>query len=158
MLEYLGAAAGIAIMAWALIAKYSQGYRARNAWTQGMAAFEAGDITAATRHFQRCVKLVPVWTLPHRMLGRVLARQNLFTRAEEQFRFAAQLEPRNGEGYLDLGLFLATCPPERPDEALDMFEKALEFAPQLREILAGAPQLGPIRDHQRFKALLAKGA
>ena len=156
MLQYLVAAVAFTIMAWALAAKWSQGYRARKAWNRGCQAFDTGDIPGAERQFRRCVKLVPVWTLTRRMLGRILARQGHFAEAEEQFRFAAQLEPRNGEGYLDLGLFLATCPPARPDEALDMFAKAVEFAPNLREILAGADVLGSLRDHHRFKELLAK--
>ncbi|MBI5092143.1 MAG: tetratricopeptide repeat protein [Candidatus Hydrogenedentes bacterium] len=156
MNEYLGIALAVVLMAGGLAAKWSTGYRARKAWRLGCEAFEAEDLSGAERQFRRCVKLVPIWTVTRRMLGRALARQGRFGEAEEQFRFAAQLEPRNGEGYLDLGFFLASCPPNRPDEALEMFSKALEYTPSLREALAGAEQLGPLREDSRFLELLAK--
>jgi Tfp pilus assembly protein PilF len=156
MSEYLGIAVAIALTGGGLAYRWSGGYRARKAWKLGCAAFESGDMPAAAAHFRRCVKLVPIWAITRRMLGRTLARQGQFAAAEEQFRFAAQLEPRNGEGYFDLAMFLATCPPERVDEAADMFATALEHTPELRGLLVEAEQLAALREHPRVKELLAK--
>jgi len=144
----------VALMVGRVATLWSRGYRARKAWTAGFEALKHGDVEAAEAAFRKCVRLIPSAAPAHRALGRILAHRGGFAEAEEHLQFATQLEPRNGEGHLDLGLFLAMCVPQRAEEAVDALAKAVEFAPRLREQLAAADALAGLRTNPRFRDLL----
>lgn len=133
---------------------WSKGHRARTAFQRGCQALEAGDWEEAEAALKRVVKLEPIFAVARRLLGRVLARRGALAEAEEQFRMAAALEPRNPDGYLDLGYFLALAQPSRESEAIDVLTKAVELAPGLRRTLATAAELEALRRHERFRRLI----
>jgi len=130
--------------------------RTHMAWETGIRAYESGELEAAAEAFGRCVKFAPIWVVARRMLGRTLMHMERTEEAEEQYRFATQLEPRNGESYLDYACFLATLDAARHDEALDMLELGVEYAPDAREKLHAIPSLAPLMNTERFQALVTR--
>ncbi len=151
---YLGFALLLGVLAvrWAL--GYWRMYRLKRWWALGNEALVAGDLVVAEAAFRTCAKLVPVSSAVRRLLGGLLARRGKLREAEEQLRFGADLEPRNPAGHMDLGFFLALCVPDRTDEAIDAFGKALEYEPDLRETLRKETRLEPLRRDDRFRKLL----
>ncbi len=141
---------GLLILAGCIGLMWLRGYRLRRAWRKGIEALEAGDMQIAAAWLQSCVKQSPSWVPARRLLGRTLVALSRYEEAEKHLRLSAQFEPRNAEGYLELAMFLANCPPVRLDEAIDHFEKAAEFAPRLRQEADRMPQLAPLRDHPRW--------
>ncbi len=131
-----------------------QGSRIQALWAQATRAYEGGDYHTAITGFDAAVRMSPTFAPARRMRGRTYMQLGEYAHAEEDFRMAAALEPRNAEGYIDLGFFLATCPPPREDEAIDAFESAVAYAPRMRNDLAQAPQLAHLRNHPRFAALV----
>ena len=152
--EWLLISLVVAIMVGRWVWVWARGPRAERCWNRAVQAYENGDMASAARLFEKCVRLVPVWVLPRRMLGRALASQGKLDQAEEHFRFAVQLEPRAADNYVDWGSFLAICRPQRTDEALDAFAKAVELDPEMRTKLARLDHLAPLRTQPRFAALL----
>ncbi|MBN2308873.1 MAG: hypothetical protein JXR94_07890 [Candidatus Hydrogenedentes bacterium] len=148
---------GVVLMVGRLIQVWSRGHRARGRWQRAVEACEKGDLAAAEADLRKVVGLMPIWAPARRVLGATLAGRGRFAEAEEQFRMAAQLEPRNGTAHWDLGMFLASCPPQRPEEAIEAFERAIEFAPDLRQTLGQFDQLAPLRAFERFRGLLPPG-
>jgi tetratricopeptide (TPR) repeat protein len=145
----------VAVMVLRLGFVWSQGYRARKAVERGMIALEQGDFPEAEQALKRCVKLAPIYAPARRVLGRCLAAQQKYTEAEEQIRFASDLEPRNSEGHLELAVFLSRCPPQRFGEALDALEKAVEIQPELAKQLLAISMLEDLHGEERFQALVA---
>lgn len=135
-------------------ASHFQRARLTHAWTTGMQAFQAGDLDVAQAQFNRCVKWAPIWVSGRRMLGRTLAALERHDEAEEQFDFAVQLEPRNGESYIDFAAYLASRGPERLNDAVDMLAKGLELAPNYKDEIRNAAGLAALRDHERIRDLL----
>jgi Tfp pilus assembly protein PilF len=154
----MGTWAGIALLITIIAAKMGAGHyqRARltRAWETGMQAFQAGDLESAQTAFGRCVKWAPIWVVGRRMLGRTLASLDRHDDAEEQFTFAVQLEPGNGESYIDYAAYLAARGPERLDDAIDMLAKGLELAPDYADEIRRAPSLQVLRDNERIQSLL----
>jgi len=135
----------------------SRGWRARRLWEQGIHAVNGQDWPAAEKVFRKCVRLVPIWTASRKLLAVALVKQNKLDEAEEQFRMASDLEPRKAEGHLDLGFFLATQRAERQEEAIDAFARAVEFDPQVREVLMKEHRLAPLLENVRFAELVREG-
>ncbi len=154
MTTWVGIALLLSIIAAKMGAGYYQRARLTRAWQTGMQAYQAGDLESAQTAFGRCVKWAPIWVLSRRMLGRTLAARDRHQEAEEQFNFAVQLEPRNGESYIEFAAYLAARGPERMNEAIDMLAKGLELAPTFADQIRNAPGLGPLREHERIRALL----
>lgn len=134
----------------------TRGKRARKAWDAGMQALEAGEMADAETAFRRVVRLMPAWGPAKRMLGRVLSWKGDYAEAEGLLRMASQLEPRDPAGLVDLGMFLALCPPQRPEEAIQSFERAVELAPDLRKRLAETGELDALRHHDQFLTLIGE--
>lgn len=132
----------------------SRGWRAKRLWERGLHAINGQQWLEAERAFRKCVRLVPVWTGSRKMLAVALVRQNKLDEAEEQFRMASELEPRKPEGHLDLGFFLATLRPDRQDDAIDAFARAIEFDPEIRTILDDEDRLAQLKRNPRFAQLL----
>ena len=144
----------VAVLVMRLGAVWSRGKRGTHWWRRGMAALEREELDEAFRAFGKVVKLIPEAAPAHRMLGRVLVLRGEYEAAEEQLRFGAQLEPRNPEGHADLGIFLAVCPPERPEEAIDHLGKAVELAPELGKLLGRDARLAHLREYAAFESLV----
>ncbi len=143
------------LMVWRMGDMFTRGSRARNAYRRGIEALEAQDWAAAEEAFRRVVRLEPIAAVPRRLLARVLVRSGQFEDAEEQLRAATAFEPRNPDGYAELGYFLALQGEKRAEEAIAAFEQAVAHAPRLREQLAREDALGPLRNHPRFQRLVA---
>lgn len=121
---------------------------------RGADALQSGDTAEAESAFRACVRLAPTSAPIRLALGSVLARGHKFRDAEEQLRMAAQLEPRQPRGHLELGFFLALCAPDRPDDAVAAFDEAIRYAPELRAGLAKDPRLTALRQYPSFRELL----
>jgi Tfp pilus assembly protein PilF len=131
----------------------SHGPRARKWCDKGIKALEQNAVAEAQHAFGKVVRLQPIWAPGRRLLARAHIMAGDFAAAEEHLRFASDLQPRSPDGHMDLGLFLAICPPKRPDQAVEAFIKAVELAPELKEILAAEPRLTHLRDHEGFRRL-----
>lgn len=144
---------GAAICASILIVYVLQRRWIRAAWKRGMDAYERKDFDEVRAAFHYVVKKHPGWAVARRMLARGLAGLGKHEEAEQELRFAAQLEPRNAEGYIDLAIFLAARSHERHDEAVACVETALDVAPDMRAAVATLPQLRALHTHARFRDL-----
>lgn len=127
--------------------------RCKKLWLSGRTALEAGDADAAEISLRKLVRFVPSGAMVHSLLGIALAQQGRCKEAEERFRLAVALEPRQGWHYYQLGHFLALSPPGRPDEAIDAIEKAIEHDPDLREALVRCESLKMLHGYDRFRRL-----
>ena len=151
---YLGLALLIAI----LIARFAvarwRRVRFQRRWMRAQEAIRDGKWVAAEAALRDCVRMAPIAGPVHRMMGVVLARRGKLNEAEERLRFGAELEPRNPAGFMELGFFLTARFPERDEDAINAFAKAIEYAPNLREALSNEPRLEPLRRNERFRKLL----
>jgi tetratricopeptide (TPR) repeat protein len=145
---------GVGLIAVYLGSAATRGPRARKLWDRGAAAYEQGRTEEALDAFRKLARMAPSWSPARRMYGVTLMQAGEPVRAEEELRLAAELEPRNAQGWLDLGTFLATRGSERHDEALDALERAVELAPRMREELDRIRLLESLHDDPRFRALL----
>ena len=144
---------GLLILAGCIALLWSRGYRMRRAWKRSVEALEAGDTAAAEKALRSCVKQSPSSVPPRRLLARTLVAQRQFDEAEKHLRLVAQFEPRNADGHLELAMFLANCPPVRPEEAIGSLSTAIEYAPRLRADLGTMREFASLRDHPRFQEL-----
>lgn len=147
---------GVLLAVGRLGAVWSSGPRARRAWERATTLSTEKDWPAAEVQLRKAVRLVPGVATLRRALASVLSNQEKFGEAEEHLRMASQLEPRNALAQLDLGVFLATCPPQRPEEAIDAFELAVSLEPQLADILRRSNDLAFLREFKRFQNILHK--
>ena len=149
---------GLALVIGIVLARWGYGYwhthRVQNWWRKGQEAVNAGNLVAAEAAFRECVRLAPIVGPFHRAFGGVLARRGKLAEAEERLRFGAELEPRNAAGFMDLGYFLALCVPNRSQEAIEAFARAVVCAPDLRKRLAQEPHLAPLLREERFRRLV----
>ena len=152
---YVLGAVALSLMAGRLAFVWTQGSRARKTLERAMAALEAEAYEDAEKNLRKVVKLAPIW-MPGRLYhAQTLYKLNRFAEAETQFAMAAKLEPRNAEGHLHYGMFLAHALPEKSDQAIGCLEKAVSLDPHMRMKLAHAHLPGPLRDNDRVRALLA---
>jgi tetratricopeptide (TPR) repeat protein len=131
--------------------------RLKRSWVQGCTAFQKGDLAKAERSFRKCLRVAPESAVVRRMLATLLTRRDEREEAEQHYRMAADLEPRNPEGHLHLGLFLASSGAGRTDDAVDALAKAIELAPHIKDLLRSEPRFASLQGNARFEALLAGG-
>lgn len=154
----IGFAVLLAIIAVRWGVGYGRGHWFRRCWSKGWEAIKRKDFVGAEASFRTCVRLAPTASLAHRALGTVLLKRGKLEEAEERLRFGSDLEPRNPAGYLDLGFFYALCIPDRAEDAIDCFAKAIEYRPALRDVLAQEDRLEPLRrQYVRFRDILEGG-
>lgn len=121
---------------------------------QAREAFARQNYVEAERLLRRCVNMVPLWTHARSALGEALARQGKLEEAAENYRLAADLQPRNAAGYLDLGLFYAVYAPAERDKAIESLGRATELAPELKRELMHDYRLTYLREDPRFLRLV----
>jgi len=129
--------------------------RIERAVAEAQEAVQDGDLDTAEAALRTCVKLAPLSVPARQYLGAVLAKQGRLEEAEEELRMAADLQPKNGEGHLQLGVFYAACFDDRHEDALDALEKALAHDARLRDRIEGEPRLKPLQSNPRLRALLS---
>jgi tetratricopeptide (TPR) repeat protein len=151
--KWLIAMGAVTLMAVRLGDVWTRGRRARRWWERAIDAYNRGDLAEAETAFRKVVRLAPIWAPARYNLAGVLLQRGDLDEAEEQLRMATKLEPRNGEMHRDLGIFLAHYRQDRADDAIESLEKALKYAPKLREELAQAQSLDHLREHERFRKL-----
>lgn len=152
--QTLVGALAVGIIAFHFYRSLTMGRRVTALWESGAEAFEKQAFDEARRAFARIVKLSPSSAAPRRMLARALVALNRLDEAEPLFRLAADLEPRNGDGRLELGMFLALHRPGLADEAFAAIEQAFTLDPNLRNAMASWPLPPQLRDNPRLRALL----
>ncbi|NLH72783.1 MAG: tetratricopeptide repeat protein [Verrucomicrobia bacterium] len=86
-----------------------------------------GDIDGAIAQWEAICSMLPEHFVAHVHAGRLLARRQQWSAAEERLRTALKLEPRSPEGHLELGKVLA----ERGmiQSAIDEYNAALRWGP-----------------------------
>jgi len=154
MLKIAIALIGVGLIVWRFADVYTRRRRVQALWERGVKAYETRNLEEAYTLFARTVKLVPTAAVFRRMLGRTLMDLERLEEAEQHLRLAADLEPRNPDGHLDLAFFLASRAPDRPDEAIDSLTRAVECSPEVRRALAEPGPFASLRQHPRFQALL----
>jgi len=127
--------------------------RVRGAWRRGMEAYARQDFAEVRQAFRYVVKKYPGWAMARRMLAKGLAALGDHAQAEQELRLAAQLEPRNADGHIDLAIFLASLARDRHEEAVACIETALAVAPDMRAAVAASPQLRPLHTLPKFRAI-----
>jgi len=132
---------------------WSRGYRLRRTWKKSVDALDLGDMATAEKYLQSCVNQAPSWVPARRLLGRTLVALQRYDEAENHLRLVSKFEPRNAEGHFELAVFLANCPPVRPEDAIDSLSSAIEYGPRLRAGLEVRPEFAALRDHPRFREL-----
>ncbi len=145
---------GVLLAVGRLGAVWSSGPRARRAWERATSLSTEGNWPAAEAELRKAVRLVPGVATLRRALSGVLTQQEKYGEAEEHLRMASQLEPRNAHVQLDLGVFLAVCPPQRPEEAIDALECAVALEPRIADMLSRSNDLAFLREYDRFRNVI----
>jgi len=123
--------------------------------TDAHAAFDRGDHATAEKLMRRCVDEEPLWIYGRFGLARILAAQQKFAEAEEQYRFAADLTPGEADAWVQLGLFYLTMPIARVEDASKALERACALDPDLRHKLGKHEIVLPHKHTPPLNALLA---
>lgn len=135
--------------------RYLSVYRTKKAWAQAQADLERGDLASAERGIARCVKLMPLWLHPRFLLGAILARQGKLKEAEEQLKLAQALQPREPEGFIELGIFYVT-EADRVPEGIEAFRDALACGDGVWETIENEPRLVSFRATEAYATLAAE--
>lgn len=88
----------------------------------------SGDLSGATREWQRTTELMPHDFLPWFQVGVLQARQGQYAAAEDNLRAALRRRPGLVEGWMELGRCQAAA--GHWADALDAFDHALHLRPQ----------------------------
>ncbi len=135
----------LSLVAYQVISRQVQFRRMKRAWERGHAALRAGRLDEAEAAFRKCVRILPAWANGRSMLAAVLTQQQRLDDAEEQWKMAADLEPKRPGGHLALALFYACHVPGKGPEASAALAKAIECDPNLRSQLVSDPRLARLR-------------
>lgn len=134
--------------------RYWTVHRTRSAWTAAQEHMGRGDMKEAEVALARCVKLMPLWIQPRLLYGAVLARLGKLDEAEEHLKMAAQLQPRDADGHIELGIFYVTAA-QRIDEGVQAFRDALACDEKARFRIETEPRLRDFRDSDAYRRLEA---
>lgn len=107
-------------------------------------AMEAGDWASAEQSLKRCLARAPLWVPGRRMRAVLLTRTARMDEAEAEFKLAAELQPRDAEGHVQLAMFYATRGPAKAEQAAEALRTAVACAPGLKEALLRDPRFGGI--------------
>lgn len=146
---YIGLGIAFAIVGGFIFARKYQQKRFEEYHRRSQQAFREGNLAAAEAALKKCLKLMPIWADGHRAMGEVLARKGEIEKGAERMHFAAQLQPRNPLGHLELAHFLVSYQPDAEAQAREALNQAIALEPTLAEELAV---------HDRYARLLQKSA
>jgi len=127
-------------------------HRTRTAWEEAQAQLARGNFGDAEVALARCVKLMPLWLQPRMLYGAVLARQGKLDLAEEQLKFAAELQPREADGHIELGIFYVTAA-QRIEDGIAAFRNALNCGEGVRHRIETEPRLRDFRTTEAYAQL-----
>lgn len=136
--------------------KFALGHRAQRrvtiAWEQTQAALAEGNHESAMAHLADCVRLMPLWLPPRFLFGSLLARHGRISEAEEQFKMAQALQPREAIGFLELGIFYLTAT-DRVDEGIAQLREAVAHDASARHKIDSDPRLAAFRETSAYASL-----
>lgn len=132
--------------------RYRTHHLLSKAWARAQAELARNNYGEAETQLAECIRLVPLWLPARHLLGAVLAKQGKLDRAEEQFKMAQALQPRNPSGFVELGIFYVTMT-NRIDEGIAQFREALRLDPEALSSLQKDPRLASFRESDAFMAL-----
>lgn len=127
-------------------------HRTRVAWSEAQDHMTRGDFEEAEMALAKCVKLMPLWIQPRMLYGSVLSRLNKLEQAEEHLKLAAELQPKEADGYIELAIFYITVA-ERTEDGIEALRHALEKDPQARHRIDTEPRLRDFRDTDGYAQL-----
>lgn len=131
---------------------YWQMTRLKKRLDAAQAAMQVKDWDTAIHLLNECVKMQP-GAIPVRSLyGVALTQAGHLPEAEEQLRFAVDLEPKRGDSHFNLGYFIATKFPDRFEDAAKAFEQALEYEPRMRAMFESAHDLEGFRSSNLWQS------
>jgi len=141
----------------ALIAlKSAMGHRAQRrftiAWEEAQVEIARGNHESAMVHVADCVRLMPLWLPPRFLLGSLLARHGKLAEAEEQYKMARALQPREAVGYVELGIFYITMA-NRVDDGITQLREALAHDASALQKIESDPRLREFRDSPAYGTL-----
>lgn len=122
------------------------------AWENAQEELARNNMSEAELQLAECIRLVPLWLPARHLLGAVLAKQGKLDRAEEQFKMAQALQPREASGFVELGIFYVTMT-DRIDEGIAQFREALRLDPDSWRSLQSDPRLASFRESEAFMTL-----
>lgn len=134
--------------------RYWTVHRTRRSWHLAQEHMSRGDFGEAEQALARCIKLMPLWTQARMLYGAVLAQQGKLDDAEENLRMAAELEPKQADGHIELGIFYVTAA-GRIDEGLAAFRQALACDERARYRIDTEPRLRDFRESDAYAQLEA---
>lgn len=126
--------------------------RFARAWDQVQEDLARNKLDAAEVPLAECIRLVPLWVPARHLFGTVLARQGKLDQAEEQFKMAQSLQPREASGFVELGIFYVTAA-NRIEDGVQQFKEALRHDPESLRVLQTDPRLAAFRESEAFADL-----
>lgn len=127
-------------------------HRVQRAWEGACADLDARTYEAAEGKLATCVRLVPTWIPARFTLGAVLAAQGKLAEAEAQLKFARDLEPRQPEGHIELGVYYLTVA-KQPAAGVAALREAIALKPDVIQRINTDPRLAAFRDTEDFARL-----
>jgi Flp pilus assembly protein TadD len=128
--------------------------RTRQAWNDAQAHMTRGDLDEAEEALARCVKLMPLWLQPRLLYGAVLAQQGKLESAEEHLKMVAELQPKEADGHIELGIFYVTAA-QRMEDGVTAFRTALACGEEARRRIDAEPRLRDFRESDAYAQLEA---
>lgn len=127
-------------------------YRVQRAWEGARADLDARAYDAAEGKLATCVRLLPTWIPARFTLGAVLAAQGKLAEAEAQLKLARDLEPRQPEGHIELGIYYLTAA-KQPAAGVAALREAITLKPDVIQRINTDPRLAAFRDTEDFTRL-----
>ena len=147
---------GIICLSAIIAVKSALGHRAQRrftiAWDEAQVALARGDHESAMAHVAQCVRLMPLWLPPRFLFGSLLARHGRINEAEEQFKMAQALQPREANGFLELGIFYLTAT-DRFDDGIAQLRDALAHDASVLRKIETDPRLEAFRQTTAYASL-----
>ncbi len=130
-------------------------HRLHEDWKAANAALQRNDLGEAEAAVSRCVKLEPLFVPARQLHGHIAALQGKFEAAEDAYKMAAALQPREGMGYFQLGLYYAQFRPEQVEAAVEALRQAVQHDPKIRALIEQhCAKFKSLQDVPAFQALL----
>ena len=122
------------------------------AWEQAQAELARGNHEAGAAHLEACIRIMPLWLPPRFLLGTLFAKLGRLAEAEDQFKMAQALQPREAEGLLELGIFYLTAA-NRVEEGVAALREAIACDGAAAQRIQSDPRLRAFRDSSDYALL-----